>query len=813
MKTPVFFRIKCLILISFIMFGCSAPFGQFSILEFTSQSKTLTVLDSGMAPSLNQSVNITWQPLNINESEVDTYSVCLSEDGTSCDTTNWENAGKNLNYTFQAILEPNKTYYALVKYKHAQTLLDSEAYVGSGFQTPNIAVQDFSFRDKHLIDLRMAHSSTLLNDGRLLIVGGMYFDGGYNFNVRSAEVFNPSTQTFSSVTSPFNEYSAGHTATLLNDGKVMVFYENHTEVYDPVNNNWQIKSSSSDTRSGHEVVKFSDGKVFVFGGDYSMTASTELYDPILDIWTVKTSMATASRVNMATAFDSVTDDVYAIGGEDMLSGFATDILEKYSYVSDAWVALSSMSVPRTGHTATWLLNDKILVIGGHDYGSSTTYSSIEIYDPISDTWQSGAPMSQPRSNHQAVLLNDGRVVVYGGGTDGGDPALYRESVEIYDPATDTWSSQIHLNEKKGAWFTANLLADGKIVYIGGLNKDNMSSGSVVIFDSVTETGGVTQASLRPGAYSWFGYMSSLIMPNGQILYLENDMGGLIGRVYNPALNTWTSLTTVLPYNLQHARFTALNDGRIVLSGGLDTGFLPTNGVQIFDPVADSWITKAPMNYPRSSHQAILLKDNRILVIGGYSGGTWITTNTAEVYDPILNTWTMIAPSPLLGVAYKSVLMADGKVFVYDNSAVSYIYDPIANSWFTTSARNHNGVSAEILMLKSGHILFISNTNATSVVESYNPVANTWTSHSPLSGARMSYSLTLLKDGRVLITGGINAAGNPVKTIEIFDPVADLWTVSSTQLKDYLYGHTAMVLQNGKVMVVGGYSQFWEVLTP
>ena len=77
--------------------------------------------------------------------------------------------------------------------------------------------------------------------------------------------------------------------------------------------------------------------------------------------------------------------------------------------------------------------------------------------------------------------------------------------------------------------------------------------------------------------------------------------------------------------------------------------------------------------------------------------------------------------------------------------------------------------------------------------------------SPLHTARLTHTATLLPNGKVLVVGG-ESNGVPIASAELYNPVpaAGTWTVTGT-LGTARYHHTATLLSNGKVLVVGGYN--------
>lgn len=73
---------------------------------------------------------------------------------------------------------------------------------------------------------------------------------------------------------------------------------------------------------------------------------------------------------------------------------------------------------------------------------------------------------------------------------------------------------------------------------------------------------------------------------------------------------------------------------------------------------------------------------------------------------------------------------------------------------------------------------------------------------PLAGARWGHTATLLSDGRVVIIGGQEKPSKALNTVEIYDPTGNTWSAGASSSKNRGEGHTATVMDDGKILVVG-----------
>jgi hypothetical protein len=132
-----------------------------------------------------------------------------------------------------------------------------------------------------MTEARTGPSATLLHDGRVLVAGG---NGS-----RTAEVYDPVTRSFSRVGDMSAVHGAGHTATKLASGEVLIAGGWDTnfqpiavaELFDPKTNSFKPAGRMQAARREHAAVLLLDGTVLISGGytSDSVTASAETFDP------------------------------------------------------------------------------------------------------------------------------------------------------------------------------------------------------------------------------------------------------------------------------------------------------------------------------------------------------------------------------------------------------------------------------------------------------------------------------------------------------------------------------------------------------
>jgi len=122
----------------------------------------------------------------------------------------------------------------------------------------------------------------LLADGKVLVAGGMLDNAGTA--TATAELFDPTTQMFTATKGSLATARDFHTATVLNDGTVVVTGGDNgngtlatAEVYDPTADTFSPTGGMGSTRESHTATLLNSGTVLVNGGAGGGEATAELY--------------------------------------------------------------------------------------------------------------------------------------------------------------------------------------------------------------------------------------------------------------------------------------------------------------------------------------------------------------------------------------------------------------------------------------------------------------------------------------------------------------------------------------------------------
>jgi WD40 repeat protein len=306
---------------------------------------------------------------------------------------------------------------------------------------------------------RIGATATLLNDGRVLIAGGISRGAA----VASAEIFSPYTGLFTPTGSMLSP-RAYQTATLLPDGRVLMVGGTGThaaEIYNPTTGKFGKTATMKDNVKYQAAVGLLDGRVFIAGGISSVgyTARAEYYNPSSGKFVRARGMAAAREHPVAALLPD--GRVLVAGGDNGDSGKHPVVLssaEIYNPNTSRFTKTGSMNYGRSHFAAVTLQSGLVLVMGGINPSAyAGILATAELFDPSTGHWTPTGSMNIGRSDFTATLLPDGRVLVAGGGDN---------TTELYDPATGQFTMGPLMIAPRVSQ-TTTLLADNRLLMAGG----------------------------------------------------------------------------------------------------------------------------------------------------------------------------------------------------------------------------------------------------------------------------------------------------------------------------------------------------------
>lgn len=262
---------------------------------------------------------------------------------------------------------------------------------------------------------------------------------------------------------------------------------------------------------------------------------------------------------------------------------------------------------------------------------------------------------------------------------------------------------------------------------------------------------------------------------------------------------------------QFSAATLLSSGKVLVTGGSDL-----SSTEVFDPQSNTFQTAGTMTVARTGHSATTLNNGKILIAGGTPNPT-----TAEIYDPDTNTST---PTPPMNFAHTNVaiLLTDGRVLLQDWGPPNYgvlalnaeVYDPGKGTFTIVTNGTPTCVnSPPAPCCLGGGVLGTQNLAYAGLPYYLDLQTLTYTLADPArqSGQRGGCSVTVLPQGKVFTTYGGDAL-TTTNLGQIWDSNTD--TVTPVTLHEFRSYNSAVLLQNGQVLVLSGlYGQMDEIVNP
>jgi hypothetical protein len=374
-----------------------------------------------------------------------------------------------------------------------------------------------------------------------------------------------------------------------------------------------IAGATAATYTTQALTSESDEGLFkaVVSDSYSQSATSTSAKLMLEGF-VPTGSMIGSRQN-AAASKLANGKVLVSGG---LSIAALATAEIFDPAAGTFAATGSMVNARQNHTSTLLATGKVLLVGGEGgAGGGTPVATAELYDPATGTFSVTGPMATPRTLHTATLLADGKVLVIGGlWTHAGRAIL--DSAEVYDPAKGTFLATGPMTAAR-YWQTATLLKTGKVLVAGGYGLTGGAIASADLYDPATGLFTATGTMTTPR----YGHSATLIEASGQVLVAGGYGTTFLAsaELYDPAAETFAE-TGAMNFSRRFQTATALAGGKILVAGGLgvDASEGPLSSAELFDPDLALFWTTSSMEVGRQADTATLLDTGEVLMAGGWS---------------------------------------------------------------------------------------------------------------------------------------------------------------------------------------------------
>lgn len=348
-----------------------------------------------------------------------------------------------------------------------------------------------------------AFSTAFLNQltnagqGDVVLAGGGGGTLTSSTGLASSDVFDFRTMTVAAGPT-MSSARALHQAVTLNDGRVLLIggvdaigtVLSTCEIYDPATNTFAPTGSMGTARALHAATRLADGRVMVAGGTSSMLDAlslatntrntTEIFNPATGLWSASANLGGARILPSLSLLPN--GRILAAGGLEVtvflgvpLSANTVATCQTYNPATNSWAAAAAMPGARTGHhlNQVTLANGRVLMTGGLTASvnlatltlTTTPLTNACYYDQPTNTWTSST-MPVARSLHTATRLSDGRVVVCGGAQGTIDAPIPIADVHVYDPATNTFATSSSLAAPRAA-HAAMLLPDGTLALFGG----------------------------------------------------------------------------------------------------------------------------------------------------------------------------------------------------------------------------------------------------------------------------------------------------------------------------------------------------------
>ncbi|UJR19447.1 hypothetical protein I4U23_022577 [Adineta vaga] len=265
--------------------------------------------------------------------------------------------------------------------------------------------------------VRAGLTLTLLSDNKNILAIGSDDD----IDGHTAEIYNIHMDKWFFVPNIMNEQRTHHTATLLRNGEVLIvggmFIHNmpvasSTQLYNPSSNTFVTTGSLNIARYGHTAILLDDGlSMLVIGGHDSYDSLVPIQPEIYKegSWSYTVGDMITTRIDCAAVL-LPGGNVLIAGGVDSSSTTASSV-EIYNSITGTFSLVQPMACARSHFTLTLLPTGRVLAVGGKNLAEDECLLTTELYNPKTNQWTSTRLLNFLRYGHNSILLNDSVLII------------------------------------------------------------------------------------------------------------------------------------------------------------------------------------------------------------------------------------------------------------------------------------------------------------------------------------------------------------------------------------------------------------------
>lgn len=787
-------------------------------------------------------------------------------------------------------------------------------------QTPAAALEcaqdpgDFVAFTPSIQQPRAFHTATMLPDGRVFFAGGYSPTATPIPYTSTTEIYDPPRGIFTSAY-PLSQGRAFHTATLMGDGKVFIAsgfdgqdvidnaevslepfpsrnrgFLRSVEIYDPVGDHTSYAGTMIVRKMMHGIALGNDGQLVSWGGVGNILNS---YISASDHSIVVGSVTFTCPARAVNVTDFHTNPQYTLTPFNTLPSYlttpnVTGAIEKgalYMTVNPAEAGAEGPTITFSGGRITF---DPAAPVAGTGLRADLAGAKV-ICDPNSASncgvidrratflhlvgGAGAAELSALNVQVKAITINAASINWpgnFGADNTGERIDLSGNTIQLTFSVTGLPTQMLGATLSNVTLNLSNLVITEKVgvddVYaftLGWVSASAMASGAVA-YDPVTGTGQTTFSNITFNISPLEGVNFVTLSSAIACPYPAYNPGCAAGPDYRPPRTNTANMTPSTAMGTIEANYCP---SRIIVgpAGGADLTIKTALGVTIIDRMSFSDVEmfnpggNAPMTWrytghafgaQRYRHTMTLSPGGTPVDIGGVAcnPADWDAScpivpvpNQSGTTPPTFSTgsFTVKAQNPFAEAAGKmsyrranhtTTFLPDGAMLVTGGSngpnilAASELYDPDTKTFTPTAGQMHETRSLHTAtLLPNGRVLVAGgySTNAASTgaiagAELYYPDTRLWRSSSTMNSPRNNHTATLLPDGNVLVVGGY-ANGQYLSSAEIYVSTAQAWR-SAAPLSSARALHTTTLLRDGRVMVIGGQTSLgvantYEIYNP